>query len=164
MRSRHSIANQMPNDAGIKAVLEPIAGYQEPWILRVLIVEDDPLDLHWVTQTLKSIEEFECQFTHAANVGEARALISAQEFDVALLDYHLPDGHGDDVLKILEDKAGGCAAIMVSGGTMSEVSLYGMSAGAVAAIGKDDLNPSMLETTIRFALRNQAARRQVRVG
>ena len=159
MRSRHNVTNQMPNDAGIKAVLEPIAGYQEPWILRVLIVEDDRLDLHWVTQTLKSIEEFECQFTHAANVGEARALISAQEFDVALLDYHLPDGHGDDVLKILEDKAGGCAAIMVSGGTMSEVSLFALGAGAVAAIGKDDLNPSLLETTIRFALRNQAARR-----
>ena len=84
MRSRYDLNTQLPDDAGIKAVLEPIAGYQEPWILRVLIVEDDRLDLHWVTQTLKSIEEFECQFTHAASVGEARALISAQEFDVAL--------------------------------------------------------------------------------
>ena len=28
--------------------------------------------------------------------------------------------------------------------------------GAVAAISKDDLNPTLLETTIRFALRNHA--------
>ena len=164
MRSRYGMNKQLPDDTAIKAVLEPIAGYQEPWLLKVLLVEDDPLDVHWVTQTLKSIEEFECNICHASSVEDARTAIAANDFDVALLDYHLPDGHGDDVVKILEDKAGRCAAIMVSGGTMSEVSLFALGAGAVAAIGKDDLNPSLLETTIRFALRNQAVRRQVGVG
>ena len=164
MRTLHTVKNPLPDDAGLKAMLEPIAGYQEPWLLNVLIVEDNALDVHWVTQTLKAVEEFECRISHAARVEDARALISAQDFDVALIDYHLPDGRGDDVLNILEQKAGRCAAIMVSGGTMSEVSLFALGAGAVAAIGKDDLNPSLLETTIRFALRNQAARRQVKVG
>ena len=164
MRTLHTVKNPLPDDARIKAVLEPVAGYQEPWLLKILIVEDDPLDVHWLTQTLKLIEEFECHIIHVSSVEDARALIAQHDFDVALLDYHLPDGRGDDVLNILEQKAGRCAAIMVSGGTMSEVSLFALGAGAVAAIGKDDLNPSLLETTIRFALRNQAARRQVGVG
>jgi DNA-binding NarL/FixJ family response regulator len=128
----------------------------EPWHLNVLVVEDNPADLHWTTTTLAGMEEFEVSLTHAGTVAAAREAFETQDFDVALIDYHLPDGYGDDVVQALMARASGCAPVLLSGHTMSEVSHFALRSGALAAISKDDLNPTLLETTIRFALRNQA--------
>lgn len=90
----------------------------------------------------------------ACGLDEARTLISQQSFHVALVDYRLAEGYGDAVVKLINARQKECATIMLSGHPMSEVSLYGLNAGATAAISKDDLNPELLETTIRFAMAN----------
>ena len=78
---------------------------------------------------------------------------------MALIDYQLPDGHGDELVLALAEADSACAPVLLSGHTMSEVSHFALRSGAVAALSKDDLNPSLLETTIRFALRNHALTR-----
>ena len=128
----------------------------DPWYLKVLVVEDDLTDFHWTKSTLAGMEEYEVSVVHAASVEAARALIAAHDFDIALIDYQLPDGHGDELVAGLRERASRCAPILLSGHRMAEVSHFALRSGAVAAISKDDLNPSLLETTIRFALRNQA--------
>lgn len=132
------------------------SNYQEPWKLRVLVVEDNAADFHWVKNTLENMEEYETTIVPASSIATACAIMAEQQFDLALVDYQLPDGKGDEVLVRLRDSSNRCAAIMLSGYTMSEVSFFGLRGGAVAALSKDDLNPELLETTIRFALHNYA--------
>ena len=128
----------------------------DPWHLKVLVVEDDLADFHWTLTTLAGMEEYEVSILHAASAEAARDLIQTNDFDLALIDYQLPDGHGDELVTALRQRSSRCAPILLSGHNMAEVSHFALRSGAVAAISKDDLNPSLLETTIRFALRNQA--------
>ena len=131
----------------------------EPWRLKILVVEDNATDFHWTKTTLEGMEEYEVSITHAASVEAARGMILTRHFDLALIDYQLPDGHGDEVVTALAEADTGCAPVLLSGHSMSEVSHFALRSGAVAALSKDDLNPSLLETTIRFALRNHALTR-----
>ena len=135
--------------------------YREPWQLRILVVEDQQCDFRMISRALGGMQEFEAGISQAARIDEAIALIETNDFDVALIDYRLPDGMGDEVLVALERKSSRCASIMVSDYSMAEVSLFALRAGAMSAIAKDDVTPVLLETTIRFALRNKAARHEL---
>ena len=135
--------------------------YREPWQLRVLVVEDQPCDFRMISRALGEMQEFDAAISRAARIDEAVALIETNDFDVALIDYRLPDGTGDEVLVALEKKSSRCASIMVSDYSMAEVSLFALRAGAMSAVSKDDVTPVLLETTIRFALRNKADRREL---
>ena len=141
---------------------EHASNYQEPWLLRVLIVEDNVADFHWIKKTLESMDEFAVTIMHASCVSTAQAILRHRDFDLALVDYKLPHGMGDDVLAALKDRSSDCASIMLSGHTMAEVSLFALHSGAVSALSKDDLHPALLETTIRFALRNQSNARSLK--
>lgn len=133
--------------------------YAEPWQLEVLVLDDTRSDREWIGDLLASMVEFSAKVTFAKTIAEARAYIANQRFDVGLIDYQLPDGLGDAVVRALGFASPECATILISSHAMAEVSLFGMRAGANGAISKDDLNPELLETTIRFALLNRRGQR-----
>jgi two-component system, NtrC family, response regulator AtoC len=72
----------MPND--------PLAG------LSILVVEDDVL---LRKQIAAHLESHRADVTGAATIEAARRLVGELEFDFVLLDVHLPDGLGTDLLK-----------------------------------------------------------------
>lgn len=131
----------------------------EPWQLEVLVLDDDRRDRDWIGDLLCNLTEFSAKVTFAKTIAEARHCIATGAFDLGLIDYELPDGRGDAVVKELGRALPGCATILISSHIMAEVSLFGMRAGANGAISKDDLNPELLETTIRFALAHQRRRK-----
>lgn len=100
--------------------------------------------------------EYDARVTTAASIAAARALIGTQQFDVALIDYHLGSGYGDELVALLGEQQRRCATVMVSSHPMSEVSLHGLRAGATAALSKDDLDTTVLEKTIRCAMADRA--------
>jgi len=130
--------------------------FKEPWKINILIVDDSQMDREWIAAQAKSMDEYESVVSIASNMDDARALAKVQPFDVALIDYQLGAVRGDAVVQFLAAEQPRCATILVSGHAMSEVSLFGVRAGATAAISKDDLNSALLETTIRFAIANTA--------
>lgn len=130
----------------------------ETWRIRTLVVDDSEMDREWIASQLAQMTEYDPIVERASSIEEAKELLETSVFDVALIDYQLGPGFGDEVIAHLDQTQKLCAAILVSGHDMSEVSLYGARAGAMAALSKDDLNPTLLETTIRFAMANRAAR------
>jgi DNA-binding NarL/FixJ family response regulator len=124
--------------------------------LKILVVEDQDADFRWLQSVLLRMGGYRCDIAHASRISAARALIAAHEFDVAFVDHMLPDGRSTDVLEALRMRASGCAAIMLSGSTRSEVLRSGLMGGAVAAINKDDASPGLIENTVRFAMKNNA--------
>lgn len=128
----------------------------DPSRIDLLIVDDTAFDRERIEKLARRMGELDARVVTAASIPAARALIGTQHFDVALIDYHLGSGYGDEIVALLGERQQRCATVMVSSHPMSEVSLYGLRAGATAALSKDDLDPVVLETTIRFAMANRA--------
>ncbi len=135
--------------------LGSISGASEPWKISVLILEDEAADAEMLARTLGSMEEYHADVSHAWSLSEARQQIARHRFDVALIDYHVGDGLGDELLSDLSTNAPFCAPIMISGVDMAEVSLFGLKGGAVGALNKHRIETDLMETTIRFALREK---------
>ncbi|MEO1280221.1 MAG: response regulator [Pseudomonadota bacterium] len=150
------------NQPEARDVNPPPRANAEPWNLRVLVLEDSGSDYYWISSMLTRLDEYDVRPARAITIAEAAELTATQVFDLALIDYRLPDGFGDAFVATLHMHQPNCAAVMLSGDKMPEVSLFGLNGGAVAAIDKDDCNPTLMETTIRFALRNHANQERLR--
>ena len=76
---------------------------------RLLLVEDEPVSLAFLLEATRTLPaRVEC----AASVGEALALAEGERFDGWLLDAHLPDGRGIDLLAKL--RATGASAFALA--------------------------------------------------
>lgn len=67
---------------------------------RLLLVEDDPVSAAFLAEGAALLE---LDVQRAANVASARAAGRADRFDLLLIDAHLPDGPGEDVLMALRE-------------------------------------------------------------
>jgi two-component system, NtrC family, response regulator AtoC len=124
--------------------------------LSVLIVEDELL---LRKQIIAKLESLGAEVTAAANLESARRLIAELDFDFALLDVHLPDGRGTDLLKDKTFAAGTGTIVMTANGQVS---------GAVEAIRAGALDylikPFDLDELPLTIARARRARQAVRVS
>lgn len=79
---------------------------------RVLLVEDDPQQARNVGQLL-AYAYFRA--TPAATVAEALAMLKAEQFALAVIDLHLPDGDGLAVLEALREAAAPARVVVTTG-------------------------------------------------
>ncbi len=91
--------------------------------IRILVVDDEP-DLREIYALTLIREGWEV--AEAASVGEARAQLEQQTFDVAIVDMRLPDGAGLDLLDWLAARRRGERVIVATA--------YGNAATAVQAL------------------------------
>ncbi len=91
--------------------------------IRILVVDDEP-DLREIYALTLIREGWEV--AEAASVGDARAQLEQQSFDVAIVDMRLPDGEGLDLLGWLAAQRRGERVIMATA--------YGNAATAVQAL------------------------------
>jgi DNA-binding response OmpR family regulator len=75
----------------------------------ILVVEDEPL----VMELLMAVLEEFYRVSSAGTVGDACAFLRTSDVDLVLVDWSLPDGHGDSVATYAETRS--IAAIMMSG-------------------------------------------------
>lgn len=78
--------------------------------MRILIVEDDSLFAE-ILQTF--VEDKRCTTIVADSLQAAREHVAASEFQFVLLDNHLPDGNGIDVIKTIKESASSPLPIMM---------------------------------------------------
>jgi len=69
-------------------------------LLHILIVEDEPL----VLEVLQATLEPAYRVSSVATISEARACLCTSHIDLALVDWGLPDGHGDIVAEFAEQR------------------------------------------------------------
>ncbi len=62
--------------------------------MKILLIEDNPVDRMFVTQSLRQVEDFDYKLVVCGSLNEAQQQIVASEFDVILLDLWLPDSEG----------------------------------------------------------------------
>lgn len=112
--------------------------------MRALIVEDEPL----LRESLENhLEKEGFTIDTAERKQTAEQLITADEYDLLLLDLGLPDGDGFDVLSTLKSTGADTATIILSARGELEDRVKGLE------FGSDDYLPkpfSMLELTARI--------------
>lgn len=104
---------------------------------RVLII-DDHEDTSEMLKLLLGEEDYEV--TTASTMQEAMRLATSQEFDLYVLDKHLPDGSGIDLCAKLNEVTPRVPCIFYSGDAYDVHRVEAMAAGADAYITKPDID------------------------
>lgn len=95
---------------------------QENSVVRVAVVEDQPLFRALLDDLIDSSEGFDL-VASASDAREARRLLHAEVFDVALLDIELPDGNGFELGRELRRRHPRIGVVLLSGHDMMETLL-----------------------------------------
>jgi DNA-binding response OmpR family regulator len=104
---------------------------------RILCI-DDHEDASEMMKLILSNEDYEV--VTAVTVGEALKLATASEFDLYVLDRHLPDGSGVELCSKLTELTPGVPCIFYSGDAYAIHRSEAMAAGAQDYIAKPDID------------------------
>ncbi|MBC7955058.1 MAG: response regulator, partial [Cytophagales bacterium] len=80
---------------------------------KILLLEDLPEIRSWLKALALQVFP-NAQVSEAARVHDALALVSAERFDVALVDLGLPDGSGVDVVAALRESQPEAQSVVVT--------------------------------------------------
>ncbi|MEI7989408.1 MAG: PAS domain S-box protein [Chloroflexota bacterium] len=96
-------------------------------MINVLIVENDKQISFGL---MKSFQAHGFQVSTAFTYKESINLIGWTPYHVAVLEYDLPDGLGDDLMKVIREKFPDCICIMMTGYSRPELALTWIKMGA----------------------------------
>jgi PAS domain S-box-containing protein len=114
-------------------VLALLAGKEARRLPRVLIVEDSKT-LAGLLKNAFAAHGYRADT--ALSVAEAKAAFAKAAYDVAVLDYHLPDGTGDALLDAFRTGRPDCVCLMMTGDPNPALALSWMKRGAAAYLHK----------------------------
>lgn len=121
-------------------------------MLRLLLVEDDPVDAKAITGMLRRAAGYQADVAGAESLGEAALLLQRERYDAILLDLGLPDSFELETLAKTMPLARGVPVIVISGLEDREFADKALSQGAAEYLFKDGLTAASLERAISGAL------------
>ena len=126
--------------------------------LRILHLEDDPLDRDLVAESLTE-GGFSCKMRHVDTRESFLKAIEEEEFDIILADYSLPAFDGLAALEIARKKRPEVPFIFVSGTTGEDPAIEALTSGATDYVLKQKL--SRLVSALRRAVMESKNRKDV---
>jgi len=128
------------------------AGHRSQTQLQMLVVDDDDVDRERVLRLLNR-SNLDVRLTEAATSGEALRLVREHEFDCVVLDNHLGDAEGTDLLPALHrESRRDCPIIMVTGAGTEALAVHALREGAADYLTKFQLDTHVLVQAIQRAL------------
>lgn len=124
--------------------------------IKVLLVDDDEDDYILTRDLLFEIKGSSFNLDWTDSYSDALAIINRNEHDVYLLDYHLGQRNG---LELLKETVGRCQSpmILITGQADHEIDVEAMKAGAADYLIKGQIDSSLLGRSIRYALEKAKA-------
>jgi GAF domain-containing protein/AmiR/NasT family two-component response regulator len=125
--------------------------------IRVLLVDDDEDEYILTRQLLSEIDERRFEVKLVKSYDDASEAIRQGDHDVFLIDYHLGGCNGVDLIR--EAVQNGCLLpmILLTGHGNREVDMEAKEAGAADYLVKNQLDGTVLERSIRYAIENKRA-------
>jgi two-component system, cell cycle response regulator len=123
-------------------------------LLCILVIEDDPEDVFFLTNTLNKLEDkgIAPQLKITANLEEAIKALNDRAFDIIITDLYLPDSQGLDTFLEIQKRADAAPIIIVGGSTEDESVRDAIKLGAQDYLAKSDLNVGLLSRIIHHAI------------
>ncbi len=132
----------------------------EHW--NILLVEDDEDDFFLVKTWLSQVKHGQFSLKWANNYEAGLQALKAETFDVVLVDYQLGSRSG---LELIREAIADCQYvpfILLTGQGSYQIDLTAMEAGAADYLSKVDINAPLLERSIRYAIAQKRAERDMR--
>ena len=120
--------------------------------VRVLLVDDDEDDYVITQDLLSEIGDGRFDLEWVASYEDAREMLECHRHDVYLVDYHLGQRNGLDLLRETSGNGNQAPMILLTGQGDHEVDLEAMKAGAADFLVKGQIEASLLERSIRYAI------------
>ena len=128
--------------------------------IKILLVDDDQVDQMAFERFVKE-EKLSYDYTIAGTVSEAKAVLSAEQFDVAIFDYMLGDGTAFELMGLQKD----LPVIITTGAGDEEIAVKVMKVGAYDYLSKDQERSYLkkLPVTVNNALEHRKAQAQIKM-
>jgi two-component system, NtrC family, response regulator AtoC len=123
--------------------------------IRILIVEDNPVDAIWVKKQLTRINTMSFEVTHVESLAEAAERLRSEKFHVILLDLLLPDSQGLETFLEIRKYAGGIPVVVTSGINDEALAIAAVRTGAQDYLVKDKWDGFILSRSIVYAIERQ---------
>ena len=129
--------------------------------LKILLVEDDEDDYVIIRDMLADVANAEFDLDWVAAYPDALDAIRSRDYDVCLLDYYLGRHTGLDLLRAFLEEGYEGPIIMLTGLGDQQTDIRAMEAGAADYLIKGEINPYLLERTIRYSVRHRQVLREL---
>jgi len=130
----------------------PVARYDPPRPFHLLVIDDDDVDRERVLRLLRR-SSLNVHAREAASSADALQMVREHEFDCVMLDNHLGDVTGADLLPALHREAlRDCPIIMVTGAGSESLAVQALREGAADYLTKLQLNTEVLVRAIQRAV------------
>lgn len=126
---------------------------QENKIWKILLIDDDEDDFLITRELLAETKGARVQLTWASTYATGHeTLFGDQQFDAVLVDYDLGMHTGLDLIREATAREPAPPMILLTGRGSYEVDVEAMQAGASLYLTKNEVNPLLLERSIRYAM------------
>ncbi len=125
-------------------------------LINLLIVEDEP---RYLESTRLLLAQYVHSIDAALSVGQAYALLAEKHYDLALLDLHLPDGTGHEIMAFIRTRQPDCRIIVASGDGEIDSAIQSLRLGAYDYLRKP-YEPEELIKTVRNLVRKLELERE----
>lgn len=123
---------------------------------RLLLIDDDEESPMLVRHLLRQAEGQHYEVDWRSSYDAGLMAIEQREHDLCLIDYRLNESRtGLDLLRAARDRGCDRPLVLLTGIGDRDVDVEAMRAGAADYLCKDDLNSTLLERTVRYALEHQ---------
>jgi signal transduction histidine kinase len=121
-------------------------------MIRILLVDDDEDDYVVMRGMLSDIKPWKVSLQWAPSYEQALQSIKSGLYDLCLMDYRLDRGTGLDLMHELQNIGFSAPVIVLTGKGDHEIDLKAMQDGAADYLEKSQVNPHILERSIRYAI------------
>lgn len=118
-----------------------------PMNMRILLVDDEPTD-SLVTRRLLRQSVLSAASVTIADSAKVAIDYLPQGFDCILLDDHMPDRRGTEILEVLREHARYTAVILLTGQGSEQTAAGALRSGADDYLSKTNLTPEQLAQTV----------------
>lgn len=130
--------------------------------IKVLLVEDNPGDVRLLLEILQETPPDQFTVTQVDHLEKAINLLTAESFDVILLDLTLPDSMGLDTFLKLYRRASAIPIVVLTGLDDETLTLRAMQEGAQDYLVKGKVTGDLVSRSLRYAIERQRAEHKIR--
>ena len=123
--------------------------------MKILLVEDNPLDRKFVTQSLRQVEGFEYELVLCESLAEAVEQLVESHFDVILLDLWLPDCEGMETCHRILVAAPDIPVVVMTATDDRALATEAIRSGAQDYLVKGAFPGSAIARVLRYAIDRQ---------
>lgn len=120
--------------------------------IKVLLVEDNPVDADLVQEFLAEETPGRFAVTHVERLSQALDCLGTAESDVVLLDLSLPDSQGLATLSRVQQEAPEVPIIVLTGADDEALALSAVKAGAQDYLAKGRVDGQLLARSMHYAM------------